>query len=190
MLNPGDFAYFKYLAKEAVGRTEVSFDRRRLMIKTNFTTDKSYSGEFIFVFFVCMYSLLALAIAIITTTWLLLLASISVLIILLWISKRRLNSRDKNIHRPPDFVFDSELKSFFILKKSTISYPKPCYERYASNALLATRIRVINSTEYSDDVVVELSFEKDTWVTALEVASSVFAYELEQAIKKCAVFAE
>ncbi|HLK97649.1 MAG TPA: hypothetical protein VK364_07775, partial [Hymenobacter sp.] len=171
MFSPGDFTYFKYLAKEATGGTEVSFDRRRLMIKTKFTTNQAYARQFTSVFFMGVFFVLAFIISLLTKAWLMLAISILLSTLLFWLIKNRLNSRNKDLHRPPGFVFDSDLNSFFILNKSITTCPKPCYERYAGNELLATRTRIVRSTEYFDDAVVELSFVNGTWITALHVAS-------------------
>jgi hypothetical protein len=186
VFGPENFAYFRYLAKEAAGNTAVSFDQRRLMIKTKFTTDEDYTGVFIIISFASILLLFMLGISIVVRSWSALFISVIGLVILFWLSKNRLKARNKNIRRQPNFVYDSDLKIFLILGESTAECPEPCYERYASNTLLATRVRILSSTQYFDDVIVELSFAKEAWVTALRLNSCAFANELEQAIKKCA----
>jgi hypothetical protein len=183
MFNTQQLAYMRVLASQSVGSAQVGFDRTRLLVRIG-ATDEEWAVPLLFLCGLGSFLLLGLFIAYLHTMRGLAGAMLLGMAGLYWAAQRVLASRDRAQQRPPSFIFDSTQHCFFVLADRPRGEPAS-YDRYPSHLLLGSRVRILSSTQYFDDTVIEFTFDNRHWVKALELNNSPLAYELERAIRYC-----
>ena len=172
---------------ENINGAQISFDRQRLLIRTNITTDEEYTVSFISIFFIGMMLFLAFVLSIIFKEVGLFGFSLVGLVGLIIVSRKLMLNRKNNSSRLPDLIFDSNVQSFFRLIKPQVLKDAPSYDQYFINSVTGVRAVILSSSEYSDDAIVQICIGVNNWITLLRVNRSAVAYELESVISLCRV---
>ncbi len=183
MFNAQQLAYMRGLASQSAGNARVGFDRTRLLVRIG-ATDKDWAVPLLFLCGLGNFLLLGLFIAYLHTMWGLACGMLLGMAALYWAAQRVLASRDRAQRRPPSFIFDSTQHCFYVLSTRPKGEPTS-YDRYPSHLLRDSRVRILSSTQYFDNTVIEFTFDNRHWVKALELNNSPLAYELERAIRYC-----
>ncbi|WP_210516812.1 hypothetical protein [Hymenobacter terricola] len=136
MFNAQQFACFKQLATEPAGSAIVTFDRSRLDDKNRGHDRRRLYGLFRIYFFAGVMLYFALGLSIVLKDWLFFSSAVVGLVGLAFGSKALLKNRGGMFVAPPNFVFDDDLQSLFILNNSSPVGQNSHYECYASRVLI------------------------------------------------------
>ena len=188
MFNAQQLTYLRALASQSAGNAQIGFNRTRLLVRIG-PTDDDWSASMLFISLAGIMLIFGLFVAYLGELLGLAICLTIGLAGLYWAARRVLASRNKAQQKPPDFIFDSTERCFYLLIGDLKDSQTMHYERYPSHLLTASRVRILSSNEYFDDTVVECTFGANQWVKVLELNNSPLAYELERAIKYCQSFA-
>ena len=183
MFSAPQLAYLRSLASQSAGGVRISYTKTRLLLQLA-RSDGEYENLIIAGWFVGALLLFFLVAGLIGKGWLFCGIGLCGLGAVGWGIRWLLQRRAQNLDKPAALVFDLPGRCFYVLEVPTPAAPITRYARYPAAALTASRVVVLSSTEYHDDVVVELAFGGD-WVRVLRLTSSPLAYELEQALRWC-----
>lgn len=189
MFNTQQLAYLRALASQSAGNAQVGFNRTRLLVRIG-PTDDDWSASMLFIFLAGILLMFGLVVAYLGNLPGLAICVAIGLAGLYWAARRVLASRRKAQQKPPNFIFDSTERCFYVLIIDLKNSQAMHYERYPSHLLTASRVRILSSNAYFDDTVIECTFGAERWVKVLELNNSPLAYELERAIKYCQAFAQ
>lgn len=188
MFNAQQLTYLRVLASQSAGNAQVGFNRTRLLVRIG-ARDEDRAASLLFLFLAGILLSLFFGICLLTSEWVMAAFIVVLLTGIGWGVRRVLTDRVQAQQQPPDFIFDSTHHCFYVLVAG-LKGAEPHYERYPSQLLVATRVRILRSDAYFDDTVIEFSFGNNQWVKVLELNNSPLAYELERAVKYCQALAQ
>lgn len=183
MFNAQQLAYMRALASQSAGNAQVGFDRTRLLVRIG-ATDEDWAVALLFLCAIGSFLILGLFIAYRHTMWGLAGGVLLGMAALYRVAQWVLASRNRAQRKPPSFIFDSTQHCFYVLATHPKGEPAS-YDRYPSHLVQGSCVRILKSTQYFDDTIIEFTFDNRHWVKALELNNSPLAYELEQAIRYC-----